>query len=240
MATTASNEQASDGVTRANTHEHRKNQGSHSRRPTTYPLLCSLEQSSAKARTHLRSLILFRTNIGMAARRDRARGITVRRNLRLTGRSSGRQHRPCLRHFHGQCWCPPPYRAPAPLTLGVRLSGWQEHSTETDSTGMKRNHLPAQAKLKPSFKMCLVFASVCTWIAAATYAETPPTKQSGTTAYVAFLSLFLGGMSLLSSSSSLVRGFVFSDGTFSSSSRSVSVITGAYSLSLLAMYIFIK
>ncbi len=151
----------------------------------------------------------------------------------LTGWSSRRQPVPG--------WCPPlASLLAARLTAGVRLSGWQEHSTETDSTGMKRNHLPAEAKLKPSFKMCLVFASVCTWIAAATYAETPPTKQAGTTDFVAFLSLFLGGMSLLSSSSSLVRGFVFSAGTFSSSSRSVSVITGAYSLSLFVMYIFIK
>jgi uncharacterized RDD family membrane protein YckC len=34
---------------------------------------------------------------------------------RLTGRSSGRQYWPWLRHFHGQYWCPPPCRAPAPL-----------------------------------------------------------------------------------------------------------------------------
>jgi hypothetical protein len=40
---------------------------------------------------------------------------------RLTGRSSRRQHWPWLRHFHGQYWYPPPYRAPAPLTFGVRL-----------------------------------------------------------------------------------------------------------------------
>ena len=38
----------------------------------------------------------------------------------LTGRSRGRQHWPWLRHFHGQCWYPPP-SAPAPLTLGVML-----------------------------------------------------------------------------------------------------------------------
>jgi hypothetical protein len=41
----------------------------------------------------------------------------------LTRRSSGRQHWPCLRHLHGQCWCPPlAALLPAPLTLGVRLS----------------------------------------------------------------------------------------------------------------------
>ena len=28
----------------------------------------------------------------------------------LTGRSSGRQHRPCLRHSHGLCWYPPHLR----------------------------------------------------------------------------------------------------------------------------------
>jgi hypothetical protein len=39
----------------------------------------------------------------------------------LTGRSSRRQYWPWLRHFHGQYWYPPPCRAPAPLTLGVRL-----------------------------------------------------------------------------------------------------------------------
>ena len=39
----------------------------------------------------------------------------------LTGRSSRRQYWPWLRHFYGQYWYPPPYRAPAPLTLGVRL-----------------------------------------------------------------------------------------------------------------------
>ena len=39
---------------------------------------------------------------------------------RLTGRSSGRQHWPWLRHFHGQCRYPPPYRAPAPLNFGYK------------------------------------------------------------------------------------------------------------------------
>ncbi len=38
----------------------------------------------------------------------------------LTGRSSGRQQGPWLRHFHGPCWYPPlAALLPAPLTLGV-------------------------------------------------------------------------------------------------------------------------
>ena len=42
----------------------------------------------------------------------------------LTGRSSGRQQGPWLRHFHGPCWYPPlAALLPAPLTLGVRRFG---------------------------------------------------------------------------------------------------------------------
>ena len=38
----------------------------------------------------------------------------------LTGRPSGRQQGPWLRHFYGPCWCPPlAALLPAPLTLGV-------------------------------------------------------------------------------------------------------------------------
>ena len=48
--------------------------------------------------------------------------VTAPKNQRLTGRSSGRRHWPWLRHFPGQCRYPPPYRAPAPLTFGVRPS----------------------------------------------------------------------------------------------------------------------
>jgi len=41
----------------------------------------------------------------------------------LTGRSSGHQHLPWLRHCHGQCWSPSVAALlPAPLTLGVRPS----------------------------------------------------------------------------------------------------------------------
>jgi hypothetical protein len=36
----------------------------------------------------------------------------------LTGRSSGRQHRPCLRHFHGLCWCPTHLRCSGAAYLG--------------------------------------------------------------------------------------------------------------------------
>ena len=43
-------------------------------------------------------------------------------HMRLTGRSSGRRQGPCLRHLHGPCRCPPPSRAPAPLTFFVRPS----------------------------------------------------------------------------------------------------------------------
>ncbi len=42
---------------------------------------------------------------------------------RLTGRSSGRQHGPWLRHCPGPCWCPSVAALlAAPLTLGVRPS----------------------------------------------------------------------------------------------------------------------
>jgi hypothetical protein len=30
----------------------------------------------------------------------------IKTHCRLTRRSSGRQQGPCLRHFHGPCWCP--------------------------------------------------------------------------------------------------------------------------------------
>jgi hypothetical protein len=39
------------------------------------------------------------------------------------GRSSGRQHWPWLRHFHGQCWYPPHFRCSGAAYLGVRRSG---------------------------------------------------------------------------------------------------------------------
>ena len=41
----------------------------------------------------------------------------------LTGRSSGHQHRPWLRHSHGLCWCPPHLRCSGAPYLGVRLFG---------------------------------------------------------------------------------------------------------------------
>lgn len=37
---------------------------------------------------------------------------------RLTQRSSGRQHWPWLRHFHGQCWCPTHLRCSGAAYLG--------------------------------------------------------------------------------------------------------------------------
>ena len=57
----------------------------------------------------------------------------------LTGRSSGRQHWPCLRHFYGQCWCPAVATLPpAPLTFGVgRLSGSQMPQPVEYSEGCK-------------------------------------------------------------------------------------------------------
>ena len=39
----------------------------------------------------------------------------------LTGRSSGRQQGPWLRHFHGPCWCPTHLRCYGAAYLGVRL-----------------------------------------------------------------------------------------------------------------------
>ncbi len=36
-------------------------------------------------------------------------------------RSRGPQQRPCLRHFHGLCWCPPHLRRSGAPYLGVRL-----------------------------------------------------------------------------------------------------------------------
>lgn len=36
-------------------------------------------------------------------------------------RSRGPQQRPCLRHFHGLCWCPPHLRCSGAPYLGVRL-----------------------------------------------------------------------------------------------------------------------
>jgi hypothetical protein len=57
----------------------------------------------------------------------------------LTGRSSGRQHRPCLRHSHGLCRCPTPCRAPAPLTLGVRPL--QKYTLETPSACLKNSSI---------------------------------------------------------------------------------------------------
>ena len=38
----------------------------------------------------------------------------------LTGRSSGRQQGPWLRHFHGPCWCPTHLRCSGAAYLGVR------------------------------------------------------------------------------------------------------------------------
>jgi hypothetical protein len=40
----------------------------------------------------------------------------------LTGRSSGRQHWPRLRHFHGQCWCPRHLRCRLPWALARNIN----------------------------------------------------------------------------------------------------------------------
>jgi hypothetical protein len=45
---------------------------------------------------------------------------------RVTGRQIGRQHWPNLRHFDSQSWCPPPWQASAPLSLGVGRLGAPE------------------------------------------------------------------------------------------------------------------
>ena len=44
----------------------------------------------------------------------------MRKARRLTGRSSGRQPWPWLRHFHGQGWCPAHLRCSGAAYLGVR------------------------------------------------------------------------------------------------------------------------
>lgn len=69
----------------------------------------------------------------------------------LTGRSSGRQHWPWLRHLDGQCWCPPPCRAPAPLTLGVSSS---KTETRLPMPPSYKFPTPESCKLKDSAVLC--------------------------------------------------------------------------------------
>ena len=111
-----------------------------------------------------------------------------------------------------------------------------EHGIDNGPPGMNTTDQQAEARLKPSFIFSLAIASYFIWIATATYADAPAEKQAGTTGLVVFLSLLLGVISLLSSSSRAARGFVFSDSALGPRSRRISMLTGAYSLSLPVMY----
>lgn len=105
---------------------------------------------------------------------------------------------------------------------------------------MKKKHTTTEAKMLPSFKMCLVIVTYWLWFMTATYAETPIPKRAGTTGFAIFLTLLLSGLGQLSKSSEFFRGFIFTNGLYGPKGRRTSQLVIIYMVSLLAMYFALR